>query len=119
MMFGGNMVYFQRMLLKKTYISIISFMKITSLLCVKNKSKNLELIKFDLIAKTIFLRFWLLTVGIFLMFLLKNKNKLIIIIIYMKFIFVDFSRLMLDSFERIVQKPISFVYVINFFFMFS
>ena len=53
------------------------------------------------------------------MFLLKNKNKLIIIIIYMKFIFVDFSRLMLDSFERIVQKPISFVYVINFFFMFS
>ena len=92
-------------------------MKITSLLCVKNKSKNLELIKFDLIAKTIFLRFWLLTV--FLMFLLKNKNKLIIIIIYMKFIFVDFSRLMLDSFERIVQKPISFVYVINFFFMFS
>jgi hypothetical protein len=57
MMFGGNMMYFQRMLLKKTYISIISFMKITSLLCVKNKSKNLELIKFDLIAKTIFLRF--------------------------------------------------------------
>jgi hypothetical protein len=62
MMFGGEYGVFP---INVTYISIISFMRITSLLCVKNKSKNLELIKFDLIAKTIFLRFWLLTVGIF------------------------------------------------------